>query len=59
MSLRGFVNRLTGRQVPDDFEGTLDDGEYVLASAEVKSGGHMVATSRACGYLARAGSAGT
>ncbi|MCE7011663.1 hypothetical protein LWC34_53950 [Kibdelosporangium philippinense] len=44
--MRGFVNRLTGRQVPDDFEGTLDDGEYVLASAEVKSGGHMVATSR-------------
>ncbi|ONI77325.1 hypothetical protein ALI144C_32700 [Actinosynnema sp. ALI-1.44] len=43
--MRKFVTRLTGRQVPDDFEGTLDEGEYVLASAEVKSGGHMVATS--------------
>nr|CEL21162.1 hypothetical protein [Kibdelosporangium sp. MJ126-NF4]CTQ96272.1 hypothetical protein [Kibdelosporangium sp. MJ126-NF4] len=45
MSLRKLVGRLTGRQVPDDFDGTLDNGEYVLASAEVKSGGHMVATS--------------
>nr|WP_157233775.1 hypothetical protein [Kibdelosporangium phytohabitans] len=43
--MRKLVGRLTGRQVPDDFEGTLDDGEYVLTSAEVKSGGHMVATS--------------
>lgn len=46
MRLRRFVDRLTGRQVPEDFEGKLDDGEYVLGSAEVKSGGHMVATSR-------------
>lgn len=45
MSLRKLVSRLTGRQLPDDFEGKLDDGEYVLAAAEVKSGGHMVATS--------------
>jgi hypothetical protein len=45
VSLRRFVDRLTGRRVPDDFEGTLEDGEYVIASAEVKSGGHMVATS--------------
>ncbi|CAM4085353.1 hypothetical protein KIPE111705_39805 [Kibdelosporangium persicum] len=46
MILRRFVNRLTGRRTPDDFDGTLEDGEYVIASAEVKSGGHMVATSR-------------
>lgn len=45
MSLKRFVDRLTGRQVPDDFEGTLDHGEFVVGSAEVKSGGHMVATS--------------
>ncbi|MET0234666.1 MAG: hypothetical protein ABW224_08530 [Kibdelosporangium sp.] len=40
-----MIDRLTGRGVPEDFEGTLDDGEYVLASSPVKSGGHLVATS--------------
>jgi hypothetical protein len=44
--IRRFFDRLTGRAVPEGFEGTLEDDEYVLASAEVKSGGPLVATSR-------------
>ncbi|WP_209647913.1 hypothetical protein [Kibdelosporangium banguiense] len=41
-----MIGRLTGRgDLPDDFEGTLEEGEYVLASSPVKSGGHLVATS--------------
>jgi hypothetical protein len=43
--LRRFIDRITGREVPEGFEGTLDPEEHVLASAEVKSGGHLVATS--------------
>jgi hypothetical protein len=42
---RRFFDRIAGRAVPDDFEGTLDPEEHVLATAEVKSGGHLVATS--------------
>jgi hypothetical protein len=45
MSLRKLVRRITGKGVPDDFDGTLDPDEYVLATSEVKSGGHLVATS--------------
>jgi hypothetical protein len=43
--LRRFFARLTGRDVPDGFEGTLEPDEYVLATSAVKSGGHLVATS--------------
>jgi hypothetical protein len=43
--LRRFVDRLSGRTVPPTFEGTLDPDEYVIASCEVRSGGHLVATS--------------
>jgi hypothetical protein len=43
--LRRFIDRVTGRAVPPSFEGKLDPGEYVLGSCEVKSGGHLVATS--------------
>lgn len=45
MKLRKLLNRMTGRDVPDDFDGTLDSDEYVVASAAVKSGGHLLATS--------------
>jgi hypothetical protein len=45
VSIRKWVARITGRDVPEDFDGKLDDGEYVLASSPVKSGGHLVATS--------------
>ncbi|MEV4317987.1 hypothetical protein [Actinocrispum sp. NPDC049592] len=43
--LRRFIDRITGRAVPEGFEGTLDPEEHVLATAEVKSGGHLIATS--------------
>jgi len=43
--LRRFIDQITGRAVPATFEGKLDPDEYVLASCEVKSGGHLVATS--------------
>jgi hypothetical protein len=43
--LRRFIDRITGRQVPEGFDGTLEPDEYVLASCEVKTGGHLVATS--------------
>jgi hypothetical protein len=43
--LRRLVDRITGRCVPEGFEGALEADEYVLASAKVTSGGHLVATS--------------
>lgn len=43
--MKRFFARLTGRDVPPGFEGTLDADEHVLATSEVKSGGHLVATS--------------
>ncbi|TCO50887.1 hypothetical protein [Actinocrispum wychmicini] len=43
--LRRFIDRVTGRTVPPGFEGTLEPDEYVLAACDVKSGGHLVATS--------------
>jgi hypothetical protein len=38
--------RLTGRGVPEGFTGTLSADELVLAVSEVRSGGHLVATSQ-------------
>lgn len=43
--LRRFFARLAGQDVPDGFEGTLEPDEHVLATAELKSGGHLIATS--------------
>jgi hypothetical protein len=43
--LRRFIERITGREVPEGFDGKLEPEEHVLAFAEVKSGGHLVATS--------------
>lgn len=43
--LRRFIDRITGRAVPPTFDGKLDPDEYVIAWCEVKSGGHLVATS--------------
>lgn len=43
--MKRFFARLTGRDVPSGFEGTLAADEHVLATSEVKSGGHLVATS--------------
>ncbi|GGM82861.1 hypothetical protein GCM10012275_61730 [Longimycelium tulufanense] len=44
--LRRLVGRLTGRgELPADFTGELADDENVLAVAEVRGGGHLVATS--------------
>ncbi|MEN3320645.1 MAG: hypothetical protein V7643_4047 [Mycobacterium sp.] len=45
MSIRKVIDRITGRGVPEGFDGTLDNDEHVLASSPVKSGGHLVATS--------------
>lgn len=39
-----FLNRLFGGGVPDGFPGALDREEVVLASAPVRGGGHLVAT---------------
>jgi len=42
-----FFDRLLGRgEVPVGFEGRLEDDEHVVATAEVRSGGHLVVTNR-------------
>ncbi|GAA4560999.1 hypothetical protein [Pseudonocardia xishanensis] len=42
-----FLGRLLGREeLPPGFAGELDPAEHVVASAEVRSGGHLVVTNR-------------
>jgi hypothetical protein len=42
-----FVDRLFGREsVPPGFAGTLESEEHVVATADVRSGGHLVVTNR-------------
>ncbi|NKQ53908.1 hypothetical protein HFP15_13560 [Amycolatopsis sp. K13G38] len=40
----GWVRRLLGDPLPDDFPGSLASGENALAAAEVAYGGHLVVT---------------
>jgi hypothetical protein len=39
-----WLRRLLGDRVPENFPGTLDAGEEVVASAPVEDGGHLVVT---------------
>ncbi|WP_181782695.1 hypothetical protein [Pseudonocardia pini] len=42
-----FLSRLWGREdLPPGFSGDLDREEHVVATAEVRSGGHLVVTNR-------------
>jgi hypothetical protein len=43
--LRRWADRIGGRTVPPGFAGALDAEEHVIAVAEVRDGGHLVATS--------------
>ncbi|MCP2165212.1 hypothetical protein [Goodfellowiella coeruleoviolacea] len=43
--LRRLARRLGGQRLPEGFPGTLAAGENVVAVAEERSGGHLVATS--------------
>jgi hypothetical protein len=40
----GWLRRLFGDALPDEFPGTLAPGENALAAAEVSGGGHLVVT---------------
>jgi hypothetical protein len=40
----GWLRRLLGDPLPDDFAGTLDPGENALCAAAVFAGGHVVVT---------------
>ena len=40
----GWLRRLLGDPLPEDFSGTLAPAENALASAEVANGGHLVVT---------------
>jgi hypothetical protein len=42
---RRLIDRATGRALPEGFTGELAAEEYVLAVAELRGGGHLVATS--------------
>lgn len=43
--LRRLVDRFVGNGAPEGFPGTLDAEENVVASGELRGGGHLVATS--------------
>jgi hypothetical protein len=44
--MSGFLGRLLGSGVPKGFTGRLDPDEAIIASAPVRGGGHLMATSR-------------
>jgi len=43
--LRRVIERIAGPSVPEGFTGSLDATEHVLAVAEARTGGHLVASS--------------
>lgn len=44
MARVGWLRRLLGDPLPDDFPGTLEPGENALSTAAVAGGGHVVVT---------------